>query len=34
LEKIFELIGGDPRGTDRLAGLHLAARLGRYLRSY
>ncbi|NMR31511.1 PucR family transcriptional regulator [Crystallibacter degradans] len=33
LEKIFELIGGDPRGTDRLAGLHLAARLGRYLRS-
>lgn len=33
LEKIFELVGGDPRGTDRLAGLHLAARIGRYTRS-
>jgi PucR family transcriptional regulator, purine catabolism regulatory protein len=29
LQRIFELIGGDPRGTERLAGLHMAVRLGR-----
>jgi purine catabolism regulator len=27
LTRIFELIGGDPRGTPRMAGLALAARL-------
>jgi purine catabolism regulator len=27
LNKIFELLGGDPRGTSRLAALHLATRL-------
>jgi purine catabolism regulator len=27
LQRIFELCGGDPRGTGRLAALHLAARL-------
>ncbi len=27
LTKIFELLGGDPRGTGKMAGLHLAARL-------
>lgn len=27
LNKIFELLGGDPRGTTRLAALHLATRL-------
>ncbi|MDQ1059843.1 purine catabolism regulator [Arthrobacter globiformis] len=27
LQRIFDLCGGDPRGTGRLAGLHLAARL-------
>jgi purine catabolism regulator len=30
LDRIFALIGGDPRGTQRLAGLHLAVRLARY----
>ncbi|XAS71928.1 PucR family transcriptional regulator ligand-binding domain-containing protein [Micrococcaceae bacterium Sec5.1] len=29
LQRIFELCGGDPRGTGRLAALHLAARLAR-----
>ncbi|WP_284975011.1 PucR family transcriptional regulator [Arthrobacter sp. efr-133-TYG-104] len=29
LQKIFELCGGDPRGTGRLAGLHLATKLAR-----
>ncbi|WP_308465119.1 PucR family transcriptional regulator [Rathayibacter soli] len=29
LTRIFALIGGDPRGTGRLAGLHLATRLAR-----
>lgn len=29
LQRIFELVGGDPRGTERLAGLHMAVRLGR-----
>ncbi|MFJ4211079.1 PucR family transcriptional regulator [Paenarthrobacter sp. NPDC089675] len=29
LQRIFELCGGDPRGTGRLAGLHLATRLAR-----
>jgi purine catabolism regulator len=27
LQRIFELCGGDPRGTGRLAALHLATRL-------
>lgn len=27
LQRIFSLCGGDPRGTDRLAALHLAVRL-------
>lgn len=27
LQRIFELCGGDPRGTGRLAALHLAARM-------
>lgn len=27
LNRIFELVGGDPRGTSRLAALHLATRL-------
>lgn len=27
LQRIFDLCGGDPRGTGRLVGLHLAARL-------
>ncbi len=27
LNKIFELLGGDPRGTSRLAALHLSTRL-------
>jgi purine catabolism regulator len=27
LQRIFDLCGGDPRGTGRLAGLHLATRL-------
>lgn len=31
LDRIFSMIGGDPRGTERLAGLHLAVRLARYL---
>jgi PucR family transcriptional regulator, purine catabolism regulatory protein len=31
LDRIFGLIGGDPRGTERLAGLHLAVRLARFL---
>lgn len=30
LSRIFELIGGDPRGTPRMAGLHLATRLARH----
>lgn len=30
LTRIFELIGGDPRGTPRMAGLALAARLARH----
>lgn len=30
LTRIFELIGGDPRGTPRLAGLGLAVRLARH----
>lgn len=34
LDRIFALVGGDPRGTDRLAGLHLAVRLARYLGIY
>ena len=29
LRRIFELCGGDPRDTGRLAALHLAARLAR-----
>lgn len=29
LQRIFELCGGDPRGTGRLAALHLAARLAQ-----
>jgi purine catabolism regulator len=29
LRRIFELCGGDPRDTDRLAALHLATRLAR-----
>ncbi len=29
LQRIFELCGGDPRRTGRLAALHLAARLAR-----
>lgn len=29
LQKVFELVGGDPRGTPRMAGLHLAVRLAR-----
>lgn len=28
LQRIFELCGGDPRGSGKLAALHLAARLG------
>lgn len=27
LNKIFDLLGGDPRGTSRLAAIHLATRL-------
>jgi PucR family transcriptional regulator, purine catabolism regulatory protein len=27
LVKIFDLLGGDPRGTGKMAGLHLAARI-------
>jgi purine catabolism regulator len=30
LARIFELIGGDPRGTPRMAGLTLAVRLARH----
>lgn len=30
LQRIFELCGGDPRGTGRLAALHLATRLARF----
>lgn len=30
LQRIFELCGGDPRGTGRLAALHLATRLVRF----
>lgn len=29
LNKIFDLLGGDPRGTSRLAALHLATKLAR-----
>lgn len=29
LQRIFSLVGGDPRGSDRLAGFHVAARLAR-----
>ena len=29
LRRIFELCGGDPRDTGRLAALHLATRLAR-----
>jgi purine catabolism regulator len=29
LQRIFELCGGDPRGTGRLVALHLATRLAR-----
>ena len=29
LQRIFELCGGDPRRTGRLAALHLATRLAR-----
>ncbi|MFE4543388.1 PucR family transcriptional regulator [Arthrobacter sp. NPDC056727] len=29
LQRIFDLCGGDPRGTGRLVGLHLATRLAR-----
>ncbi|WP_087872146.1 PucR family transcriptional regulator [Arthrobacter globiformis] len=29
LQRIFDLCGGDPRGTGRLASLHLATRLAR-----
>lgn len=29
LTRIFELLGGDPRGTGKMAGLHLAARLAQ-----
>lgn len=29
LQRIFELCGGDPRGTGRLAALHVAVRLAR-----
>ncbi|WP_458108296.1 PucR family transcriptional regulator [Arthrobacter sp. R3-55] len=29
LQRIFDLCGGDPRGTGRLAALHLATRLAR-----
>lgn len=32
LQRIFELIGGDPRGTDRLAALHFATRLAKQSR--
>ncbi|MCZ2404035.1 PucR family transcriptional regulator ligand-binding domain-containing protein [Paenarthrobacter sp. Z7-10] len=31
LQRIFALLGGDPRGTGRLAGLHMAARLAHQL---
>lgn len=31
LQRIFWLVGGDPRGTGRLAGLHMAARLTHQL---
>jgi purine catabolism regulator len=31
LQRIFALLGGDPRGTGRLAGLHMAARLSHHL---
>ncbi|MBE4718650.1 PucR family transcriptional regulator [Pseudarthrobacter sp. AB1] len=33
LQRIFSLCGGDPRGTGRLAALHLATRLVRMPRS-
>jgi len=29
LGRIFDLLGGDPRGTGKMAGLHLAVRLAR-----
>ncbi|HKU36047.1 MAG TPA: PucR family transcriptional regulator ligand-binding domain-containing protein [Paenarthrobacter sp.] len=29
LQRIFELVGGDPRGTGRLVALHVATRLAR-----
>lgn len=29
LQRVFELCGGDPRGTGRLAALHLATRMAR-----
>ncbi|MDJ0354645.1 PucR family transcriptional regulator [Paenarthrobacter sp. PH39-S1] len=31
LTRIFELLGGDPRGTGKMAGLHLAVRLATTL---
>lgn len=31
LQRIFALLGGDPRGTGRLAGLHMATRLTHQL---
>ncbi|MBG0739706.1 PucR family transcriptional regulator [Paeniglutamicibacter antarcticus] len=31
LTRIFELLGGDPRGTGKMAGLHLAVRLAATL---
>lgn len=33
LQRIFELVGGDPRGTGRLAGLQVALRVLRYAGS-
>ncbi|MCG2621011.1 helix-turn-helix domain-containing protein [Arthrobacter sp. I2-34] len=29
LVRVFDLLGGDPRGTGKMAGLHLAVRLAR-----
>ncbi|NKX56686.1 PucR family transcriptional regulator [Arthrobacter mobilis] len=33
LSKIFELLGGDPRGSGKMAGLHLAARIAVHPRT-
>jgi PucR family transcriptional regulator, purine catabolism regulatory protein len=32
LARVFDLLGGDPRGTGKMAGLHLAVRLARTSR--